>query len=96
MTKDDLIKKGKLAVIESACGICSLSEEQLLKRLEELYFKGVTAGGELTSGVFADVVAELSTIALAHLNNPQSVPGLLDDFCRRHVKVTQSNHHTTH
>lgn len=34
----------KMAVIKAACGICSFSEEKLLKHLEAFYIKAFTAG----------------------------------------------------
>lgn len=34
----------KLAVAEAACGINSLSEHELLERLEDLFWKGFKAG----------------------------------------------------
>lgn len=34
----------KLKVIQAACGICALSELDLLHRLEELYVEGIAEG----------------------------------------------------
>jgi hypothetical protein len=34
----------KLKVIKAACGLCSLSEVDLLRRLEELYIEGIAEG----------------------------------------------------
>lgn len=34
----------KLKVIQAACGICALSELELLHRLEELYLEGIAEG----------------------------------------------------
>lgn len=34
----------KLKVIKAACGICALSEPELLQRLEALYIEGIAEG----------------------------------------------------
>lgn len=41
----------KLKVIESACGICALSEAELLQRLEQLYIDGIAEGVRLSKEI---------------------------------------------
>lgn len=84
--QEDIVMAAKMAVIGAACGICSLPEDQLLKRLEDLYFTGFTAGGKASSVILYSVSEELSKIILAHLKgNPELLKESLDDFCKRHV-----------
>ena len=40
----DLIAEGKKEVIKAACGIKTLSDRELLERLENLFLAGVEAG----------------------------------------------------
>lgn len=88
MDKDNLIMQAKGAVIEAACGICALPEEQLLHRMEELYWKGFTAGKETVEAILKDVSGELSQIVLVHMSGDQErLKTVLDDFMRRRVKV---------
>ena len=96
--QESIVMAAKMAVIESACGICSLPEEQLLKRLEELYLTGFTSGGKALQAILKDVTCELSKIVLAHLKgNPELLKESLDDFCQRHVEfVPVKNSHVTH
>ena len=102
MDKGDLIMQAKGAVIEAACGICSLPEEQLLHRMEELYWKGFTAGKETVDAILKDVSGELSQIVVAHLSGDQErLQAVLQDFVKRHVKVVVAPGageaaHTTH
>ncbi|WP_234086782.1 hypothetical protein [Azonexus sp. R2A61] len=88
MDQNSIVMKAKLAVIESACGICTLPELELLKRLEELWLQGFSAGKEALEPILKDVSGELSKIALAHMTGDQErLKAVLDDFMQRHVKV---------
>lgn len=49
MPKPSEIDKAKLAVIQSAFGICSLSEPELYECLEKLYWLGFKAGHEFVT-----------------------------------------------
>ena len=88
MDTSGIVMKAKMAVIESACGICALPEGELLKRLEELWFQGFNAGKEAIEPILKDVSGELSQIVLAHMTGDQErLKAVLDDFMQRHVKV---------
>jgi|GEM_PF-6971725 len=88
MDSSATVMKAKMAVIESACGICALSEGELLKRLEELWFKGFTAGKEAFEPILKEISSELSHIVLAHMTGDyERLKAVLDDFMQRHVHV---------
>lgn len=92
MDKQEIVMKGKLAVIESACGICALPEDQLLIRLENLYFEGFKAGGEATKEILQSVTGELSKIVVAHIKrDPKALQDVLEDFCKRHVQIVEAS-----
>ena len=92
MGKQELIMQGKLAVIESACGLCALEEEQFLNRLEELYYKGFEAGTTEMKAILQSVSNELSKIVLAHLKGDQdALKAALEDLCKRHVRFVPAN-----
>lgn len=96
MDKEEFRMNGKLAVIEAACGICSLPEEQLLERLEGLYYQGAEAGSQVLKPMVEDLAKELSRIIVARVTDPESVPSVIDDFCKRHVKFVQKINETKH
>ncbi len=78
----------KLAVIDAACGIKSLEEPELFKRLEQLYLKGFQAGNAVLEPIMRDLVKELSSMVAAHvMGNQERVNDLLTEFVKRHVVV---------
>lgn len=92
MNKQNPVMQGKMAVIEAACGICSLPEDQLLARLEGLYVKGFESGAKETKQILESVSNELSKIVLAHLKrDPAALHSALEDLCKRHVRFVPAN-----
>jgi hypothetical protein len=88
---ESITRRAKLEVIDAACGICSLQEPELLIRLEELWFKGFTAGCGAQEALLKSVSLELSKITIAHLSGDQGkLKAALDDFCARHVHVVNA------
>lgn len=47
--EEQFIVKAKIAAISAGLGLCSLSELELLNRLEKLYFEGFKAGLEVAA-----------------------------------------------
>jgi hypothetical protein len=88
MSEDKDTVAMKLAVIDAACGIKSLEEPELFKRLEQLYLKGFMASSASIEPIMGDLVRQLGGLAAAHVTgNKERVDELLGDFCKRHVVV---------
>lgn len=91
------IAAAKGAVLEAACGICSLDEPALFDRLEALYYTGFNHGVDNLKSLIEDVTRDLSKIVLAHIaRDADQVNRLLDDMVRDHVKVVTETPKTTH
>lgn len=84
----DAMMKVKLAVIAAACGIQSLSEADLLRRLEGLVVDGFGLGVETSKGALDAAAADLAKIAIAYLSgDADRLVAVLDEFVRERCQA---------
>lgn len=101
MDQSALIKEAKLAVIGHVCGITALPEDELLHRLEELYWEGFKAGNTFGKAqvepILKSVVSEVAAVIAAHMKGDAlAVKAALDKFVKDHVVVSPTTPQQTH
>ncbi|MEY2632349.1 MAG: hypothetical protein RIR00_1003 [Pseudomonadota bacterium] len=97
MDPKEIEMKAKVAVIDSALGICALPEYELLKRLEALWVNGFSAAKETYEPILKDLSNEMTKVVMAHMSGDQErLKAVLDSFMQRHVKVVNPSQAKVH